>query len=33
MGDPLTATARTALMIVKSFPENIMVLVDKNEVL
>ena len=33
MGDPLTATARTALMTAKSFAENIMVWVDKGEVL
>lgn len=29
MGDPLTATARTAATMVKSFAENIMVLVDE----
>ena len=33
MGDPLTATARTTLTMVKSFAENIMVRVDKSEVL
>jgi hypothetical protein len=32
MGDPLTATARTALTMVKSFAENIMVRVDKGRV-